>query len=401
MSDEEGKASEGGSGQEVSLVGSDESMGVDLKPGNAPVSWKNRSSVRTPLPKSVQKRRNNARIRKMVAPKPPIQVLNEMVGAGNVLSNTLPPSKDGFRMTTVEINVEGKTFTGIGPTPSIAKNIAAEAAVHHIATIMSSDPTEEEVQTGRAFEDSTPWGALASLALFKLFTDWQASGYPIPVDMCPNKNMGMKGPGGPMAPMAFVPEGDPSMMGGPLAIEGAGGKASEGGDQSLSGDPNDFADDAGTFKSFGMMNPRGRGGGGPMRGRGGMMMGPRGHGFHPYGPPRGAMRGQRGAFMSYPAMMPPTNMAKHPVTILHEKLGPKAKCEYIFTEKGEQPHNKVFTCTLTLGKEGEAQFIGRKGAPIGIFTGEAGSKKEAKRLAAVDALTKLYQNPKQEQKALV
>ena len=103
-----------------------------------------------------------------------------MVGAGNVLSNTLPPSKDGYRMTTVEINVEvselhdrfegnrfawinivsihrtqmqGKTFTGIGPTPSIAKNIAAEAAVHHIATIMSSDPTEEEIQTGRAFED--------------------------------------------------------------------------------------------------------------------------------------------------------------------------------------------------------------------------------------------------------
>ena len=73
-------------------------------------------------------------------------------------------------MTTVEINVEvveklelklilpnilwqGKTFTGVGPTPSIAKNIAAEAAVHHIATIMASDPTEEEVQTGRVFED--------------------------------------------------------------------------------------------------------------------------------------------------------------------------------------------------------------------------------------------------------
>ena len=35
-------------------------------------------------------------------------------------------------------------------------------------------------------------------------------------------------------------------------------------------------------------------------------MGPRGgHGFHPYGggPPRGAMRGQRGAFMSYPGEM--------------------------------------------------------------------------------------------------
>merc|ERR1719361_427487 len=190
------------------------------------------------------------------------------------------------------------------------------------------------------------------------------------------------------------------MMGGPMAIK-AEGEVAEGGDQGFSGDPNDFADDAGTFKSFGMMNPRGRGGGGPMRGRGSMMMGPRGHGFHPYGPPRGAMRGQRGAFMSYPAMMPPTNVPKHPVTILHEKLGPKAKCEYNFSEKGDQPHNKVFTCTLQLGKEGEAQFIGRKGAPIGIFTGEAGSKKEAKRLAAVDALAKLYQNPKQHHKALV
>ena len=51
------------------------------------------------------------------------------------------------------VQLQGKTFTGIGPTPSIAKNIAAEAAVHHIATIMSSDPTEEEIQTGRAFED--------------------------------------------------------------------------------------------------------------------------------------------------------------------------------------------------------------------------------------------------------
>ena len=48
-----------------------------------------------------------------------------------------------------------------------------------------------------------------------------------------------------MAPMTFVPEGDPSMMGGPLAIEGAEGEVAEGGDQGFSGDPNDFADDAG------------------------------------------------------------------------------------------------------------------------------------------------------------
>ena len=95
--------------------------------------------------------------------------------------------------------------------------------------------------------------------------------------------MGMKGPGGPMAPLAFVPEGDPSMMGGPKAIEGGEGEMGEGGGgEGFGGDPSDFADDAGasihtnivklitlasagTFKSFGMMNPRGRGG--PMRGK--------------------------------------------------------------------------------------------------------------------------------------
>ena len=57
--------------------------------------------------------------------------------------------------------------------------------------------------------------------------------------------MGMKGPGGPMAPMAFVPEGDPSMMGGPMAIEGGEGEMGEGGEPGFSGDPSDFADDAG------------------------------------------------------------------------------------------------------------------------------------------------------------
>ena len=59
--------------------------------------------------------------------------------------------------------------------------------------------------------------------------------------------MGMKGPGGPMAPLAFVPEGDPSMMGGPKAIEGGGEgeMVGEGGGEGFGGDPSDFADDAG------------------------------------------------------------------------------------------------------------------------------------------------------------
>merc|ERR1719318_808185 len=157
------------------------------------------------------------------------------------------------------------------------------------------------------------------------------------------------------------------MMGGPPAIEAEAAEG-EGGGEGFSGDPSDFADDAGTFKRFGPMNPRGRGGG-PMRGRG--------------------------------SMMPPSQGPKHPVSLLHEKLGPKAKCDYVFTETGDHPQNKVFTCTLTLGKEGEAQFVGRKGAPIGIFTGEASNKKEAKRVCAVNVLAELYEKPKNPQKALM
>ena len=59
--------------------------------------------------------------------------------------------------------------------------------------------------------------------------------------------MGMKGPGGPMAPLAFVPEGGDPSMGGPKAIEGGEGEIVEGGGgEGFGGDPSDFADDAGT-----------------------------------------------------------------------------------------------------------------------------------------------------------
>ena len=37
-------------------------------------------------------------------------------------------------------------------------------------------------------EDDTPWLQLASLALFKLFNDWQAQGFVIPQDLMKNNN---------------------------------------------------------------------------------------------------------------------------------------------------------------------------------------------------------------------
>ena len=40
--------------------------------------------MKKPPSKAVIRRRNNARIKKLVAPKAPVQVLNELVGPGNV-----------------------------------------------------------------------------------------------------------------------------------------------------------------------------------------------------------------------------------------------------------------------------------------------------------------------------
>ena len=48
----------------------------------------------------------------------------------------------------------------------------------------------------QTMEDETPWLQLASLALFKLFNDWQAQGYVIPAELLKNPN----DPSNPAAP---------------------------------------------------------------------------------------------------------------------------------------------------------------------------------------------------------
>ena len=39
------------------------------------------------------------------------------------------------------------------------------------------------LQNPRNTEDDTPWAAVASLGLFKLFNDWQAQGYNVPKEL--------------------------------------------------------------------------------------------------------------------------------------------------------------------------------------------------------------------------
>jgi len=302
--------------------------------------------------KATIRRRNNARIKKLVAPKAPIQVLNELVGPGNVKFNIQAPNPgmmamNNSRLLIAEVNVEGQTFSGSGPSKAMAKNVAAEAAVHYV--VMQRNK-EEPPEDGGRFQDTTPWGALASLALFKLFNDWQSSGFSLPTELCTKElesKVSMKGVVGGAERMLSGLGVRPDMVH-PLPGQNMQGF--------------DFTDESGTFHTFSPEKQTQEGGCmGPMIGMKGKM-GMSGMGMVP---PMGGgpNMGQMGA-------------PKHPVSLLHEKRGRENPIKYDCSEVGELP-NKVFTISCEVDGQ--------------VFSGEAKSKKEAKKIAAIKALAELYE----------
>ena len=133
------------------------------------------------LPKEVLKRRRNFRLKKMVTPKAPVMILHELVGSTlqyevSDLGHFEHPIKTMPTLYMARVVHEGVEFIGKGPSKSIAKNIAAEQVLQFITTKSCSAPSLES-EGGPSLETDTPWSALASLAMFKLFNDWQAQGY--------------------------------------------------------------------------------------------------------------------------------------------------------------------------------------------------------------------------------
>merc|ERR1719309_311555 len=93
---------------------------------------------------------------------------------------------------TAKTQYDDQTFSGMGPSKSIAKNICAEQVLQYITTksctnVKTEDDEGNQENGGgkhrRDMETDTPWVSLASLALFKLFNDWQAQGYVVPAGM--------------------------------------------------------------------------------------------------------------------------------------------------------------------------------------------------------------------------
>jgi len=153
-----------------------------------------------PLPAAIRKKRINFRLRKLLSPKSPLMVVNEMVGsvsynfidapAGGGMAPGIP------HLFTAQCVVDDQTFSGTGPSKQIAKNICAEHVIQYVVTkkcnenrnkpVVDQQMADPNVQP--SIEDETPWLQLASLALFKLFNDWQAQGYVIPAELLKNPN---------------------------------------------------------------------------------------------------------------------------------------------------------------------------------------------------------------------
>jgi len=165
-----------------------------------------------PLPAAIRKKRINFRLRKLLSPKSPLMVVNEMVGsvsynfidapAGGGMAPGIP------HLFTAQCVVDDQTFSGTGPSKQIAKNICAEHVIQYVVTKKCNEnrnkppvvdqqmadpnvqPSDESIEENAkpTIEDETPWLQLASLALFKLFNDWQAQGYVIPAELLKNPN---------------------------------------------------------------------------------------------------------------------------------------------------------------------------------------------------------------------
>jgi len=144
-----------------------------------------------PLANDQKLRIENHNMKQLVAPKPPHRILNEMVGGGVKFEYTenppLPPDmmmEDMPSMHTLITEIDGDTSTGTGPSHEIAKNICSEHAVMSIVSKRyenMKELAEKGIKTKEEMlmEDETPF-ELASIAIFKMFNEWEAAGYELP-----------------------------------------------------------------------------------------------------------------------------------------------------------------------------------------------------------------------------
>ncbi|CAG9561564.1 unnamed protein product [Danaus chrysippus] len=147
-----------------------------------------------------RRRRQNETLRRLLAPKNALMVLNEML-PGETIANQFKVEPVGSvgtysRVThafNAELKIESNVYTGYGETKMAARNAAAEQAIRDLIIKKMSrakscsekmEVMETEGEAGAAGEaaegEAMPMIQLASFALHKLFSEWEESGHRVP-----------------------------------------------------------------------------------------------------------------------------------------------------------------------------------------------------------------------------
>ncbi|XP_046396199.1 double-stranded RNA-specific editase 1-like [Ischnura elegans] len=146
------------------------------------------------VPNKLKKKRQNARLKKILQPKNATMVLHE-IRPGVKYSFHEQYSKLSPHLIISSVEVDGKTYLGKGLSRAYAKMNAAETVLKNMllqklyktnysSKVSDSDEPkpksepesmEADTDTSEATDgdDDFPWGSLASFALYKLFSEWE------------------------------------------------------------------------------------------------------------------------------------------------------------------------------------------------------------------------------------
>lgn len=124
----------------------------------------------------------------MLTPRNAIAALNELHGQSVTESTVVPTQGNKFE---AEISINNVRFVGIGNSKMQAKNAASEKALRdlvinkfqQIKNNEANNPSadSDDVVMDEDKTDDVPMLQLASFALHKLFSEWEAEGFEIPL----------------------------------------------------------------------------------------------------------------------------------------------------------------------------------------------------------------------------
>merc|ERR1711936_288327 len=139
-------------------------------------------------------KRPSFKLRKSIQPRQPLTILCELAGTKPHFDFYDVPYEERERRAwqmgcdlddigcyECRCSVQGMEFIGEGATKSQAKESVTEISIQGL---ISAKCEMNDVEGGAGNnEDNCPWPQIASLALYKLYNDWQSQGYQLPKEL--------------------------------------------------------------------------------------------------------------------------------------------------------------------------------------------------------------------------